>query len=371
MVLFKQRIKREKTKERRIHMNARLIANDNELLIVFKVLLFELKKAMKNGKPAIFPPQKFVLPEEEIQIKDKPAFEFELEEAEIDTTETLRLLGVTLYHLVAGKSELTHESYLLDGYLRPLNSSLWPIVLLLLNKEESDIAKIEKMIDEINPEEIQPDIQPSQSGNAKGKTKKLDDILNWLNSEPIKIIHHDIVANFWGIVLPEDIQIRYSEETLRQSIEANKYGENWRLAFYSGQNPRQMRQKIGTDRNNQPCFFNNDWWLEDEEDFWADKNMEHGYYLLNFNGKFADKKWRRQEELKVKEGHVYERAHEFVVAETVISNFSIHGEERLLEDWYHWGKRIRLRRPPRLHGQLRFGRSARQRLLGRQPLLRS
>lgn len=331
-------------------MTARLITSDNELLIVFKVLLFELKEMIKTGKLAIFPPQKFVLPEDEIQIKDKKKFlvkktgdksinfSFETEKTEADTSEAMRLLGVTLYHLVAGKSELTHESYLLDGYIRPLNSSLWPIILLLLNKEEADIAKIEKMVEEIDPEEIQDDIQPPEFGNAKGKTKKLDDMLNWLSGEQIKIIHHDIVANFWGIVLPQNIQIRYSEETLRQSIEVNKNGENWRLAFYSGQNPRQMGQKIGTDRNNQPCFYDNNWWLQDEEDFWADKNLEPGYYLLNFNGKFADKKWDKQEELIAKEGVVYERAHDFVVAETVISNFNTHNEERLLENWYHWGE---------------------------------
>jgi hypothetical protein len=267
-------------------------------------------------------------------------FSFEGEEADIDAEESLRMLGVTLYHLVTGKSELTHESFLLDGYRRSLNSTLWPIILLLLRKEEQDIDRIEEMITAIDPKEMKAEIEPPKVAPSAGtgKTKTADDIIRGLAGEKIKIIDHAGVANFWGITVPQDIQIRYNEETLRESIQANQNGEQWALAFYSGMSLRQMRDKKGTNRNNQPCFYNNDWWLQGSEDSWATRNLEPGYYLLNFNGKFASKKWADQESLTTALGPMYERAHENVVSEAAISNFGVHNGERLLENWYHWGK---------------------------------
>lgn len=333
-------------------MNARLIASDEELLIVFGILLAALKEGFKNGKSLVFPPEKFVLPEEKIEVKDKEKFlmkktgesltnfSFETEEANIDGDETLRLLGVTLYHLVAGKSELTHQSFLLDGYRHPINSSLWPVIAILLNGQGKNVERIEEMVNEIKPDDIKSDIQPPQSTSniTAGKVKAADDIIRELANEKIKIIGHKSVANFWGVAIPKDIRIRYSEETLRESIQANQNGEQWALAYYAGQSVRQMREKRGTNRNNQPCFYAKTWWLENMENFWATKKLEPGYYLLNYNGKFANKTWTDQEGLITELGPMYKRAHECVVGETILSNFNIHKGECLLENWYHWGK---------------------------------
>jgi hypothetical protein len=333
-------------------MNARLIASDEELLITFGVLFAALKEGFKNGKSLVFPPGKFVLPEEMIEVKDKKNFlmeeteqrpvnfSFETEDANIDRGEALRLLGVTLYHLVAGKSELTHESFLLDGYRHPINSSLWPVIAILLNGKEKDVERIQKLVNEIKPDDIKSDIQPLQSASnlIAGKVKAVDDIIRELANEKIKIIGHKPVAKFWGVAVPKDIQIRYNEETLRESIQANQNGEQWALVYYTGQSLRQMREKRGINRNNQPCFYNKNWWLENVENFWANKTLEPGFYLLNYNGKFANKTWMDQEGLITELGPMYERAHEVVVAETILSNFNIHNGECLLEDWYHWGK---------------------------------
>jgi len=153
-------------------MNTRPITSDEELLTVFKVLLAELKARMKDGKFIIFPPWKFILPEDKIEeIKDKKKktekrtvnFSFGSEEANIEAGEALRLLGVTLYHLAVGRSELTDESFLLDGYRRSLNSGLWPVILTLLKKEEQDIEKIEEMIEKIDLSEVKPNIQSTNS----------------------------------------------------------------------------------------------------------------------------------------------------------------------------------------------------------------
>lgn len=327
----------------------RLIANDEELLVVFKVLLSELKKGIKSGKFIIFLPWKFVLPPERLEIKDKKKylvmkteekiinFSFEAEEAEVDATEAMRLLGVTLYHLVTGKSEYTHESYLLDGYRRPFDSGFWPAISLLLKGETRELEEVEKMIKSVDPDDIKANIQPVPTVNVvTKKNRTADDIIRELANEHIKIIGHELVANMWGIVVPGDIQIRYNEASLRKAIEANAKDEQWALGYYSGQNPRQMRRKIGIGST---CFYDNNWWLKEEEDFWATKtNIEPGYYLLNFNGKFADKHWGRQESLIGELGPVYKRCHEFVVSETVLSNCRIHNSEKLLENWYHLGE---------------------------------
>lgn len=333
-------------------MDARLIASDEELLIVFGILFAALKEGFKNGKSLVFPPEKFVLPGEKIEVKDKnnlqiketgeglTNFSFETEEADIDRDEALRLLGVTLYHLVAGKSELTHESFFLDGYRRPINSSMWPVIAVLLNGQEKNMESIEEMVNQIKPDDIKSSIQPPQSAFnvTSGKVTAADDIIRELAKERIKIIGHKSAAEFWGVAVPKDISVRYSEETLRESIRANQDGEQWALAYYTGQSLRQMKEKRGTNRKNPPCFYDKTWWLENTENFWTNKRLAPGYYLLNYKGKFANKTWMDQEELIAESGPMYERAHEFVVAETILSNFYIYNGECLLEDWYHWGK---------------------------------
>jgi hypothetical protein len=333
-------------------MKARLIESDEDLLTIFRILFAALKEGFKNSKSFVFSPDKFVLPEEKIEVKDEEKslmketgerianFSFETEEANVDRDETLRLLGVTLYHLVAGKSELTHESFLLDGYRHPINSSLWPVIAILLNGKEKNMERIEEMVNEIKPDDIKPGIQPPQSAFnvTAGKVKAADDIIRELANEKIKIIGHKSVANFWGVAIPKDIRIRYSEETLHESIQANQNGEQWALAYYTGQTLRQMREKRGTNKSNQPCFYDKTWWLENVENFWTNKKLEPGYYLLNYNGKFANRTWTDQEGLITELGPMFERANEFVVGETILSNFNIHNGECLLEDWYHWGK---------------------------------
>lgn len=330
----------------------RLVKSDKELLIVFKVLLAELKERLKGGKYAIFLPWKFVMPEEEIEIKEKKKyyikktgekivnFSFEPEETEAGIEEAMRLLGVTLYHLVVGKSEYTHESYILDGYRRPLDSAFWPIIAILLKGEVRDLGEIEKMVEEVNLDEIKASIQPAAPAVViPGKNRNASDIIRELTSERIKIIGHEHSAAMWGIVVPADIQIRYNEASLRDAIDANARGELWAIGYYSGQNPRQMRQKIGANTSSQLCFSYNDWWLKRQEDFWANKKyIIPGYYLLNFNGKGADQNWDSQERLITDLGSVYERCHEFVVTETVLTNFRANRGERLLGNWFHWGK---------------------------------
>jgi hypothetical protein len=314
-----------------------IITSDEELLIVFQIFLANLKEATRKGKVVAFLPENIILPDEKI---DGENFLFEPKEIDVELPEALRLLGAILYHLVAGKSEFTHESFILDGYRRPLNSSLWPLIVALLKGEVKSIEEVEGMLNSINPEEAVQNIQPVPltAPATSSKTKMANDLIRELAGQQIKILDHEKVSNFWNVVVPQNVEIHYDEQTLRESIEANRNGEQWALAYCTGQSIRQIRQKIGT--SNQPCFCDNDWWLEDDEDYWADKTLEPGYYLLNFNGKFRDENWDTQGRHIAELGPMFERCHEFLVSEAVFSNFNIHNGERILKNWYHWGQEL-------------------------------
>ena len=332
----------------------RLITSDTEFLTVSGALLVDLKENIGQGKMVVFSPSTFVLPEEkEAETKDEKKllimktgktirnFSFETEERQISEQEALRQLGVTLYHLATGRSEHTHECFLLDGYRRPLNSALWPTIDLILKGEIKDAVTVEQMLKELNPDDLQPDIQPpAVTVGATGKTTSAENIIRDLSGQPLKIIGHEGAANFWSLPVPQGIVIRYNEASIREAVEMNRSGsEQWALAYYSGQSIRQMRAKLGTDKSRQPCFYDQDWYMQNKEDFWADKNLEPGYYLLNYNGKFASTKWNDQEsQIASTFGVQHERCHEFIVGETILTNFNVNGGERLLENWYHWGK---------------------------------
>ena len=129
----------------------RLISNENELFIVLFVLLCKLAEVNKKGSSAVFPPEKIILPDSMIQdkmmfsekgrqglkiAKKDINFSFETEmKSDMDMPEAIRRLGITLYHLVAGKSELTHESFLIDGYRAPFDGADWPLILAMIRGE--------------------------------------------------------------------------------------------------------------------------------------------------------------------------------------------------------------------------------------------
>lgn len=132
-------------------MLQRLIKNDHELFVVLFVLLCKLAEENKKGNIVIFPPETFDFPDSIIQdialFSDKPRrslkiakkdinFSFEAETRnDIDMPEAIRRLGITLYHLSAGKSELTHESFLIDGYRAPFEGAGWPLILAMIRGE--------------------------------------------------------------------------------------------------------------------------------------------------------------------------------------------------------------------------------------------
>lgn len=315
----------------------KLSCDPKNLLAVCQGILKEFKSYAKQDKTAVFVPKNLQAGE--------GSYDYKIEVRNIEIEEGLRLLGATFYHFIAGRSEYNHESFLLDGYRRPLESPFWPGIEALLKKEVWSAEKAEEIFASLNPADLE---QPSVAGKkyelpsvvVLAKPKSAGDVIRELMGEKIKIISHEEVAKLWSVAAPKDIRIRYSEETLKEVIKANKWGEDWRLCYYSGQSLRQMREKLGTDNSSQPCFYNNDYWLDSRQDYWANIGVESGYYLLNFKGKFDGENWDVQERLISELGPVYERCHENIVVEAILSNYRVNNGERLLEDWCHLGKEL-------------------------------
>lgn len=316
--------------------------DDKILLLIFQTLLSALKEYVNKGQFVWFPPEAISVSED-----DEPKVSFQAEqeydEKELTLFEAVRLLGVTLYHLNRGESELNAECFIFDGYIRPMNSPLWPLVRDLANGKPKSIEEVEERIKD---KELQKKVKEEQSVSkvrSGVKSRNEQGIIQRVGSE-IKIITSEQAAQLWNVFIPQNIQLHYSEQTIQECIEANQRGENWRLVYTLGLSLRQQRDIRGTDKENQPCFYNNDWWLDEEKQRCAKKNMaywaaqiaEPNYYLLDFNGRFGSKNWNQQEELITQLGPKFERAHETIIAEACFSTF-LAANERLLEDWWHWG----------------------------------
>ena len=138
----------------------------------------------------------------------------------------------------------------------------------------------------------------------------------------------------------QEFPIRYSEDTLRACAKENaEKGTDWRLVYLRGNSLRQERERVGTNRKRQPCFYNNNWWLETKEDSWATERFEPGYHLIDFYGRFGSTSWQNQENEIKKLGPEFERTPEAAVTEAALRIFEATGE-RPLPNWYHWGRSL-------------------------------
>lgn len=157
-----------------------------------------------------------------------------------------------------------------------------------------------------------------------------------------KVLTAEQAAKAWNVAVPENARIRYTEARLRQCAEENRTkGMNWRLVYVYGISLREQREKVGTDKTSQPCYYANTWWLERSEDAWACEKPEAGYYLVDFNGRWG-RSWQKQDEEIAKLGPEFERAHEAVVSEASLAFFKTTGE-RLLETYGNWGRSLSFR----------------------------
>ena len=153
-----------------------------------------------------------------------------------------------------------------------------------------------------------------------------------------KVVTAEQASKSWGLETPKSATIRYGEETLRECAKENQSGQSdWRLVFINGLSLREQREIRGTDKTKQSCFCNNDWWLKSCEDGWAKKNPQPGYYLINFRGQFANMNWHAQEKAIVELGPGFERCHEAIFAEAILTIYTVNNGERIAENWWHWG----------------------------------
>lgn len=143
----------------------RLISQDSELLVILQVLLDKVTNSLKEKKCLVITPNNLKLPEDS-EIRKKKDFSFKAEYPKISDSECLRLLGVLLYHLVSGQSEYNRESYIFDGYRRPLNSSLWPVIAFMLSGEVEKPEQIKEL--------LTSDIKKQAKANERDLDKKKD-----------------------------------------------------------------------------------------------------------------------------------------------------------------------------------------------------
>jgi hypothetical protein len=133
--------------------------------------------------------------------------------------------------------------------------------------------------------------------------------------------------------------IRYFEDTFRKCAEMNQSGQSdYYLIYQLPLSFREQRDIIGVDRNVQPCFFPNEWWLGDKyEDGWAKSPPEAGYVLIDMKGRFNNTSWSDQNIRIAQMGEQYKRADERVFTQALISIFKTYGQR--LHTWtYHWGR---------------------------------
>lgn len=150
-----------------------------------------------------------------------------------------------------------------------------------------------------------------------------------------KVITVTLFNNIWQ-TSHNDALIFYSEEDFIDAARRNKEeGDDWRLIYYSGQSIRKLRKIIGTDKEHQPCFYKQDWYFDERQDFWADKTPLAGYYLINFKGLFSMLNYQEQEsEMFAKFDGGFERTDPHIFTETAMTIFKLTGE-RIAENWYH------------------------------------
>lgn len=118
-------------------------------------------------------------------------------------------------------------------------------------------------------------------------------------------------------------KIKYSDTTLRKcAIENKRYQASWYLIYIIGITLPEQRKKLGIDAQSQPCFRSGyDWFLDEKEQFWADKKPTNGdYYLINFQD-FGTHGLSYPEQLKKVEelGSGYDVLDPHIFAESIIS----------------------------------------------------
>jgi hypothetical protein len=115
------------------------IYDDKDLIIVLRFLIRDIKQKALMGIYPVYDPEKIV-------IISKNKIKFNDDEKADNLNECLRKLGATLYHLSTGESEFSKpESYQIDGYTKPAETELWPIISKMVSGNAISIPEIEEV----------------------------------------------------------------------------------------------------------------------------------------------------------------------------------------------------------------------------------
>ncbi|MEK7653421.1 MAG: hypothetical protein AAB358_03005 [Patescibacteria group bacterium] len=112
--------------------------SDADLGWIFWTLFQALKKSAKKGRYISFQAESIeFIGERKIRFKTGDDFS--------NLRQSLRALGVLMYYLATGQSELHNESIMLDGYL-PLASEHWRAISFLLSGQAFSLPQLETML---------------------------------------------------------------------------------------------------------------------------------------------------------------------------------------------------------------------------------
>jgi len=193
----------------------RLIKNDQELLVVAKTILTEIKKNLQEKKCLVVEPSQVMLSEDKINSEDDLSFRGEVQA--IEASECLRLFGALLFHLVKGESEFSREAYLADPqemYTKnAFDFELWSVVSLLLSGDINDpdliqglLALEQKSEDSPKPEKAEAGSYVKNPGHPEflSLEKMIKNVMgsNCFLSDDWDL-HYDITLNINGLPLPK------------------------------------------------------------------------------------------------------------------------------------------------------------------------
>ncbi|MFA6594012.1 MAG: hypothetical protein WCT16_02015 [Candidatus Buchananbacteria bacterium] len=146
---------------------------EEDLFLIAQALTKMLREAADNGAILCFDPDTiFIDSGRQVVYDTLPTTRIK------NIREALHSLGVTLYHVATGKSEINDPTLRAeDARYEPFKSDLWPLVELLLSGQAVSFKQIEELL-----------IRPSRIKKLARKTKPL---VNWLCL---------IIGGLWGLL---------------------------------------------------------------------------------------------------------------------------------------------------------------------------
>jgi hypothetical protein len=180
-------------------------------------------------------------------------------------------------------------------------------------------------------------IDPVKDITGGGDSADLTQVIHILGAQ--KVVSARQASKTWKLKIPESDGVRYENCTFQQCANENANGlADWRLVFLFGLSLSEQLAIVGTNPEKGPCFYRSHWWLQRSEKSWVDRGQRAGYWLIDFRGRFGAMSWRKQQAEIGRQLHA-ERAPAAMMAEATMAFASVHNE-RLLPNWYHWGKSL-------------------------------